>query len=168
MQAGSRDAESKRMSLGAARWRQSIDTPDVSGCPGPLRGCLLALMDATPGLVMLSSSDGGLLYMNGMGRQVLGYDRSANLPARRMFELYTPRSCKLLREEAVPACLDAGVWRGEATLLDRNRQEIPVSQVLMAHRVQEQGNDTTVLSSIAWDIRELKQVEQQLRHQATH
>jgi diguanylate cyclase (GGDEF)-like protein len=44
-----------------------------------------------------------------------------------------------------------------------------VSQVLMAHRVREQdGKETTVLSSIAWDIREMKQVENTLRHQATH
>jgi len=157
------------MMPGALRWQQGVDALDASGCPSLLRGCLLALVDATPGLVMVSSSKGRLLYMNGMGRQLLGYDRNANLLARRVFDLYSARSCELLLEEAIPTCLQAGVWRGETILLDRNRQEIPVSQVLMAHRVKEQdGKDTTVLSSIAWDIRELKQVELRLRHQATH
>jgi diguanylate cyclase (GGDEF)-like protein len=146
-----------------------MDALDASGCPALLRGCLLALVDATPGLVMVSSSKGQMLYMNAMGRQMLGFDRNANLTARRVFDLYSQRSCELLLEEAIPTCLQAGVWRGETTLIDRNKQEIPVSQVLMAHRVKEQdGKDTTVLSSIAWDIRELKQVEQRLRYQATH
>lgn len=162
------NAETQRMPPSVGRPLPGADARDVSGCPTSLRGCLLALMNATPGLVMVSSSEGRLLHMNDMGRQMLGYDSNANLMARRMFELYSPRSCELLREEAIPTCLQAGIWRGEMTLLDRNRQEVPVSQVLVAHHVNEQGNDTTLLSSIAWDIRELKQVEQQLRHQATH
>jgi len=163
------DAESERAALSASGWLHGMDALDASGCSSLLRSCLLALVDATPGLVMVSSSMGRLLYMNGMGRQMLGFDRNANLLDRRVFDLYSPRSCELLLEEAIPTCLQAGVWRGETTLLDRNRQEIPVSQVLMAHRVREQdGKETTVLSSIAWDIRDLKQVEQRLRHQATH
>ncbi len=37
-----------------------------------LQGCLLELIDGTPGLVMVSSSRGGLVYMNNMGRRMLG------------------------------------------------------------------------------------------------
>jgi len=167
MLAESMDVEMEPMP--AERRQHSVDALDASGCPTLLRGCLLALVDATPGLVMVSSSKGQLLYMNGMGRQLLGFDRHTHLLSRRVFDLYSARSCELLLEEAIPTCLQAGIWRGETTLLDRNRQEIPVSQVLMAHRVREpDGRDTTVLSSIAWDIRELKQVELRLRHQATH
>jgi diguanylate cyclase (GGDEF)-like protein len=163
------EAQPERLPLNVRGWLYGMDALDASGCSTLLRGCLLALVDATPGLVMVSSSKGQMLYMNVMGRQMLGFDRNTNLTTRRVFDLYSQRSCELLLEEAIPTCLQAGVWRGETTLLDRDKQEIPVSQVLMAHRVKEQdGRDTTVLSSIAWDIRELKQVEQRLRHQATH
>lgn len=134
-----------------------------------LRDCLMALIDATPGIVMVSSSQGRLLYMNGVGRQMLGLGAHASIAARTVFDIYSPQSCDTLLDEAIPTCLRSGIWRGEMTLLDSAGAEVPVSQVLMAHRVREQqGRETTTLSSIAWDIREMKDIERQLRHQATH
>src|SRR5262245_31734193 len=115
------EVESERIALNVRGWLHGMDALDASACPPLLRGCLLALVDATPGLVMVSSSKGQMLYMNAMGRQMLGFDRNANLTARRVFDLYSQRSCELLLEEAIPTCLQAGVWRGEATLLDRDK-----------------------------------------------
>jgi diguanylate cyclase (GGDEF)-like protein len=147
-------------------WHESLE---ASRCPALLRDCLMALIDATPGMVMVSSSKGRLLYMNGVGRRLLGMDPHASIVARTVFDIYSPNSCDLLLGEAVPTCLRSGMWRGEMTLVDSAGAEIPVSQVLMAHHVREQdGKETSTLSSIAWDIREMKAIEQQLRHQATH
>jgi diguanylate cyclase (GGDEF)-like protein len=147
-------------------WNESLD---ASSCPALLRDCLMALIDATPGMVMVSSSQGRLLYMNGVGRHMLGIDQQVSIVARTVFDIYSPQSCDLLLGEAIPTCLSSGMWRGEMTLLDSMGVEVPVSQVLMAHRVREpHGRETTTLSSIAWDIREMKDIERQLRHQATH
>jgi diguanylate cyclase (GGDEF)-like protein len=153
----------------AREWHPASAPLDDTNCPALLRSALLALVDATPGIVMVSNSRGRLLYMNGMGRRMLGIARDAVVVSRTVYDVYSPQSCELLLGEAVPTCLSTGIWRGEITLIDSTGAEIPVSQVLMAHRVREQdGKETTVLSSIAWDIREMKQVEHQLRHQATH
>ena len=139
-----------------------------------LQGCLLELIDGTPGLVMVSSSRGGLVYMNSMGRRMLGIGDHEDIYARTVHDLYSPSSSKQLQEEAIPTCLGEGIWRGEMTLLDNRQSEVPVSQVLMAHQVRgpngrgPNGKEGTLLSSIAWDIRELKQVEHELRHRATH
>jgi diguanylate cyclase (GGDEF)-like protein len=147
-------------------WFESLD---ASRCPALLRDCLMALIDATPGMVMVSSSQGRLLYINGVGRGMLGIPPAVDILSRKVFDIYSPQSCDVLLAEAIPTCLRAGIWRGEMTLLDSTGGEIPVSQVLMAHHVREQdGKETTTLSSIAWDIREMKQIERQLRHQATH
>ncbi len=145
------------------------DSLDAGRSPAILRDCLMALIDATPGMVMVSSSQGRLLYMNGVGRQMLGIGTQTSIAARTVFDIYSPQSCDTLLDEAIPTCLRSGIWRGEMTLLDNAGAEVPVSQVLMAHRVREQhGRETTTLSSIAWDIREMKDIERQLRHQATH
>ncbi len=145
------------------------DSLDAGRSPAILRDCLMALIDATPGMVMVSSSQGRLLYMNGVGRQMLGIGSHTSIAARTVFDIYSPQSCDTLLDEAIPTCLRSGIWRGEMTLLDSASVEVPVSQVLMAHRVREQhGRETTTLSSIAWDIREMKDIERQLRHQATH
>lgn len=141
---------------------------DATQRPTVLRGCLLALVEATPGLVMVSDAKGRVIYMNGMGRFMLGLNPRENILGREVFEFYSPLACEQLLADAIPTCLRSGVWRGETTLMDSNQTEIPVSQVVMAHHVREDGRDTTMLSSIAWDLREQKQVEQELRHQATH
>jgi diguanylate cyclase (GGDEF)-like protein len=147
-------------------WFESLD---ASGCPAWLRDCLMALIEATPAIVTVSSSQGRLLFINGVGRDMLGIDAHAEIRSRSVFDLYSPRSFDLLLAEAIPTCLRSGIWRGEMTLVDAGGKDIPVSQVLMVHHVQEHGGkETTTLSSIAWDIREMKDVERRLRHLATH
>jgi diguanylate cyclase (GGDEF)-like protein len=158
-----------RHDAGERARRFRFESLDASGCPALLRDCLMALIDATPGMVMVSSSQGRLLYINGVGRGMLGIGPQVDILARSVFDIYSPQSCDVLLGEAVPTCLRSGIWRGEMTLVDSAGNEIPVSQVLMAHHVKEaDGKETTTLSSIAWDIREMKQIERQLRHQATH
>ena len=137
-------------------------------CPKQLRGCLLTLLEATHGLVAVWNTKGRLLYMNSVGRQMLGIDQQVHLVGRKVDGLYAPQAREQLREHAIPACLRLGVWHGETTLLTHDGDEIPVSQVLMASRVNHDEQDVTVISSIAWDIREQKQRELKFRHDATH
>jgi diguanylate cyclase (GGDEF)-like protein len=163
------DDEQRSGGSGERARRFWFDSLDASGCPALLRDCLMALIDATPGMVMVSSSQGRLLYINGAGRRMLGIGPQADILTRDVFHVYSPQSCDVLLAEAIPTCLRSGIWRGEMALVDGAGNEIPVSQVLMAHHVREaDGKETTTLSSIAWDIREMKDIERQLRHQATH
>jgi diguanylate cyclase (GGDEF)-like protein len=81
-------------------------------------------------------------------------------------DFYAPHSHAQLICEAIPTCLATGRWRGESTLIDGNGDEIPVSQVLVAHRGALDG--ATAISSISWNMREQKEMERQLLHKATH
>ncbi|HTQ35894.1 MAG TPA: diguanylate cyclase [Steroidobacteraceae bacterium] len=165
----SRNSGAQLLRLLAFRHLPAPEPAAQARAPSLLRDCLMELLDGTPGLVMLSNIRGRLLYMNGAGRRLLGIDREAELVARKAFDVYSSESRARLLTEAIPACLQGGSWRGEMTLVDRTRVELPVSQLLRAHHVRAPGTgELTLLSSIAWDIREMKQVEQQLRHQATH
>lgn len=138
-------------------------------CPKPLRGCLLTLLEATPASVMVWNRRNRLLYMNTMGRSLLSIDREANVVARSLSEFYTPHAYRRLVDEAIPACISRGVWHGESTMLDQTGSDVAVSQVLVVQRLAEpRAGDEFVFSSIAWDMREHKQTERQLRHQATH
>jgi diguanylate cyclase (GGDEF)-like protein len=105
--------------------------------------------------------------MNSMGRSMLGIEQESDVVGRKVSELYAPGAYEQLRNDAIPTSLRAGVWYGETALIDCEGTEIPVSQLLMANRIK-QDVDVTVLSTIAWDLREQKQIEQELRHQATH
>jgi diguanylate cyclase (GGDEF)-like protein len=62
---------------------------------------------------------------------------------------------------AVRAALRDGQWRGEATLRKRDGRELPVEQILFAHRGPNGAPD--YLSTVLRDVTERKQVEVALR-----
>ncbi len=71
-----------------------------------------------------------------------------------------------ITEEAVPEALSCGSWHGETALTGADGQEIPVSQVVLAHR--DRSGALAFLSTIARDITERKRTEEQIRHLAHH
>ena len=149
--------------------RSSLGEPQrVNGirAPQPVRQCLLTMLEATPGVVTVANRDGQLLYMNATGRALLGVAGDSPIDTRNLADFYSPAAFEKLRTEAIPQCLSNGVWRGESSLLDRCGCEIPVSQVLTAYR--DDTAPTPAFSSIAWDIRDHKRIEQRLFHEATH
>jgi diguanylate cyclase (GGDEF)-like protein len=135
----------------------------------PKERCLLELIEATPGPVMMFERGGLLVYMNGAGRRMLSVPRDGQLTGFSVADFYTPQSYRTLIEHAVPRCLDGGQWHGEATLVGRDGKEVPVSQLLLAHQSgQPREGAVTLFSSIAWDLRAQKRIESELRRQATH
>jgi diguanylate cyclase (GGDEF)-like protein len=119
--------------------------------------------------VLAADPDGPLLYLNTTGRSMLGVGGDA-LARMRLEHIFSADSFDQLRELAIPTCLKLGQWHGELALLDSAGSEIPVSQVLTAHRQAdvEGRRHKTVICGIAWDMRVHKQTESELRHRATH
>jgi len=152
-----------------ATLKAGFSPPDPAlEAPRSLRPCLLGLMEALPGVVMAARVDGRLLYLNAAGRSLLGVEPTEPLAALRLAEFYSSRSYYQLLHQVIPTCLRRNVWCGEVTLRNRQRQDIPTSQIFMAHNVGSASGDPPVLASIAWDIRTYKTAEQVLRRQATH
>jgi diguanylate cyclase (GGDEF)-like protein/PAS domain S-box-containing protein len=151
------------------RRAQSCASLDMAGCPETFRSCLFGLLEAAPGLVMVSNCQGRVLYMNRTGRSMLGLEPQEDLATRTVQDFYTRSAYEHLVQQSVPECLMTGTWRGESRLVGGDGREIPVSQLLMAHETKAQDErGCAVLSSIAWDLSEQKRTEGQLWHRATH
>lgn len=127
---------------------------------------LLTILDATPDLIAIFTLDCELVYLNPAGRRLLGMAADDPLEGRRLDELLEPEAYQVLREEALPVVLAAGVWNGELVLRDRTGAEIPVSQLVISHTGDSQP--PRYLSTIARDISERKRHEVELTHRATH
>jgi signal transduction histidine kinase/ActR/RegA family two-component response regulator len=69
----------------------------------------------------------------------------------------------MLRDEAIPAAIEAGTWAGELHLVRSDGREFPVSLVLIANRSAD--GDVAFISAIGRDLTEHKALEQRL-HQA--
>ena len=123
-------------------------------------GRLLAIAEATPDLIGVSDAEGNVLYVNRAGREILGiaaeesvgFHVSETMPTRKQAHFETV---------VLPKTIANGTCVSEAVLLTRAGEEIPVSQVLMAHR--DELGAVEYLSVIMRDIRGLKAVEEKLR-----
>jgi PAS domain S-box-containing protein len=122
---------------------------------------LVAILEATSDLVGIVYPDGGIVYCNQAGRRMLGIGPDEDLAGRRIADTHPEWASRVVVQEAFPAAIRDGTWSGETALLSRDGREIPVSQVIIAHRASDGAVE--YLSTIARDISERKRAEEARR-----
>jgi diguanylate cyclase (GGDEF)-like protein len=142
------------------------------------RSQLVAILEATPDFVSFADPDGTVRYINRGGREMLGLPgpdaegAEEGLPPE--LREGGPAGCyahpewarRLVQDEGIPTAIREGQWRGETALVDAGGNEIPVSQVILAH--YDESGELARLSTIMRDISEQKRLEEQLEEKATH
>ena len=122
---------------------------------------LIAILEATTDFVGMADVRGNTTYLNRAGRKLLGIDEGEDLAVTSISNYSPPQVATRIFDEGIPAAMQDGTWSGETALLHRDGGEIPVSQVIIAHKT----TDGTVeyLSTIARDISDRKRAEDALR-----
>lgn len=135
---------------------------------------LTAIIEATPDFISLADPGGEALYVNRGGRRLLGLPESDRAPIWEDPGLGDEASVwgqpdwatTVLREQGIPAAIRDGQWEGETALMTATDEELPVSQVILAHR--DDDGQLVRLSTIMRDISRHKALEQALeRRQQT-
>ena len=120
---------------------------------------LVAIIEATPDMVATGNPDGHATYCNPAGLRMLGFERLEELAAAHYLNVHPEWAKKLVRETGIPHAIAHGSWSGETSLL-REGRELPVSQVILAHK----GEDGQIeyLTAIMRDISALKENEKRI------
>src|SRR3954454_15305424 len=119
------------------------------------------ILEATPDLVAMVDTHGQFTYANAAARARFGVDEGEQgIVQLRAIDVYAPASRALFFGEALPTANRVGVWSGEVELLLPDGSEVPVSQVVVAHRRPDGSID--YYSSITRDISERRVLEEQL------
>ncbi|MBD2303756.1 PAS domain S-box protein [Nostoc sp. FACHB-87] len=124
---------------------------------------LTAILEATTDIIGIADVNGNNRYLNQAGQKMLGIPASET-DKFHISEFVEPSMLDKFQKESLPTLLQKGIWSGESKLLSRSGEEVPISQVMIAHK-NEQG-EIEFLSTIARDIRDRLQIEAQLRQQA--
>ena len=119
---------------------------------------LTAILEATPDLIAISSVAGDVPYLNAAGRRMVGCGSDERLT---LSSMYPEWALAQVKGEGIPFAVDHGVWSGETALKTRDGREIPVSQVLIAHK--NSAGEVEHLSTIMRDITERKEAEESLK-----
>ncbi len=129
------------------------------------RARLVEILEATSDLVSISEPDGTVIYLNAAGGGLTGV-AAPDAVGRSSREFHPSWAQDLIRREGEPTATSTGVWQGETAIVRADGAEIPVSQVIIAHR----NDDGAVrfFSTIARDIRDRKAYEARLEYLANY
>ncbi|CAM2999930.1 hybrid sensor histidine kinase/response regulator [Rariglobus hedericola] len=123
-------------------------------------GRLLRIIEATPDLIVTADAQGRVIYMNEALLKVCGQcDREG--AGKNLRDLLAGEAATRLLGEAFPAALAAGSWHGEATIVDAAGRSIPTSQVVLAHRDEE--DDSFSFSVVMRDLSDQRRAETERR-----
>lgn len=130
------------------------------------RARLTTILESTTDFVATADAEGRLLYLNKAGRRMLGLGEDHSIEGMHLTDCYSNWGAQHLVRNALPGAARDGTWEGENSLRGDPDEDIPVSQVILAHR--DDTGELAFYSTIARDITERKRHEAELRHQATH
>jgi len=122
---------------------------------------LLAILEATTDLIGTADINGQMLYANRAGRSLLRLSEEQNLTGVNLTCCYTDWAKEILLSEALPEATCSGVWIGETALLNAESKEVPLSQMVLAHKSPD--GEVEYFSTIARDISDRKRAEAVLR-----
>ncbi len=125
------------------------------------RRMLAAILEASVDFVATCLPGGMVTYLNPAARRMSGLAPGADVTRTTVADYYTPEVFRFLQEEAIPAAVRDGLWIGESTVLDRDKREIPVNHMIIAHK----GADGAIeyFSSVMHDISAARDAQQALR-----
>ena len=115
------------------------------------------ILESTSDLVAMSTAGGLLLYVNAAGRQMLEWPPEQTVGGAHLATIHPDWATEIVIEEGIPTAIREGTWTGETALLTRTGNEIPVSQVIIAHC--NASGEVEFLSAIMRDIGERKREE---------
>ena len=122
---------------------------------------LVQILQSTSDFVGICQPEVGILWQNNPFRElrsdldIAGQDVSIS-------ELYPDWAYEIVKNEGLPTAIEDGIWSGETALLDQLGNEIPTSQVVIAHKSEE--GKVEYFSTILRDISKIKATELELRN----
>ena len=117
---------------------------------------LTTILESTPDLVAICDARGRSTYLNEPGRKLLGMAPDAPLPEW-ISEIHPREEARRLFRDAIQVTRERGSWVGESVLLACDGSEIPVSQIMTAHR--DESGAVAYFSTIVRDLRPWRAAE---------
>ncbi|MEZ2250531.1 PAS domain S-box protein [Microcoleus sp.] len=125
------------------------------------RSRLVAILEASTDFVGMSDIKGNVLWNNNQMKQLMGIPTNQELLQSDIPQYHPQWALEIIQNQGLPSATHNGVWVGETALLRKDGTEMPVSQMIIAHK---SPTDTVEFySTLMRDITALKQAETALQ-----
>ncbi|MBK4730406.1 PAS domain S-box protein [Oxynema sp. CENA135] len=127
------------------------------------RSRLISIVEASTDFIGTSSPDGICLWKNRQFKRFCGLDPEAPVVQHSIKDFHPDWALEIVQTEGIPTARREGIWVGETVVRSPNGVEIPVSQMIIAHK-----GKTGAIEYFSTIIRDLTPIYQELslRHQA--
>ncbi|MEW5944525.1 MAG: PAS domain S-box protein, partial [Pseudomonadota bacterium] len=125
------------------------------------RSRFVAILEATTDFVCMADASGRVFYLNKAGRQARKIGKEEDVSQLHIADFYPYWASRIISDEALPAAAADGAWAGETAFIGGDGREIPVLQVVLAHKTADGMVD--YYSTIMHDIGQRKRSEEELR-----
>ncbi len=122
---------------------------------------LRTIIENTPDAIATADISGRAVYMNQAARRLLGIPGDAPLDEAHIPQFHPAWAADRVINEALPHAAREGFWSGETAVFDGQGNEIPIAQVIVAHK--NAAGEVTHFSTVMHDISASKQIEATLR-----
>ena len=120
---------------------------------------LTAIIEGTGDFVGTIDSEGRTTYVNRAGRELVGFGQDEDLSGKRIADYHPAWALRIIQDVGIPDAIQNGIWEGETAVLGPDGEEIPVSQVIMAHGPGD--GQFEFLSTIIRDISERRRATEE-------
>ncbi|PZV12994.1 MAG: hypothetical protein DCF20_16620 [Pseudanabaena sp.] len=125
---------------------------------------LNTILEAASDYISIADPQGKSLWLNQQFKQLLPDLTDADIRQLQLFDFYPQWAKELVINQGIPTAMKHGTWLGETAILAPTGREIPVSQLIIAHK--SANGEVEYFSTIVRDISDRKAAEVQLQQQS--
>ncbi len=127
---------------------------------------LASILRTTKDFIATFDTEGFILYLNPSGRKLLGYAPDADLHNFSLSGLIPPSATDKVMNEAIPTAFMHQSWTGDTAIITAEGEEIPVNQIITAHKNAK--GFVEYYSTSLRDISDRVRIEEELRKHRDH
>jgi PAS domain S-box-containing protein len=112
---------------------------------------LTSILEATPDFVGMATPEGKVIWLNSAAKKMMGI---ADINDFTVVKSHPEWALDIIYHQGIPTAIETGSWLGETAVLRQEGLEIPVSQLIVAHKSAD--GQVLYTSTIMRDISERK------------
>lgn len=125
----------------------------------------VALIQNSNDFIGMASMEGKITFINNAGKKLIGIEKTQDLFTSTIYDYLSSADAETMRETIMPTVLVKGIWEGEMGLKHLKTGELIDAYKSIFIVKSSTSNESLCLAMVIKDIRDRKQVENELRLQ---
>ena len=122
------------------------------------------VLEASKDYIVLTDTKGQVIWQNPQMKEIVSLVEPEDLTQLSIAQYHPPWALNIIHEQGIPTAISQGTWLGETALLNYDAQEIPVSQLIIAHK--SPNSKVEFISTVMRDLSLQKKTEKSLEEKA--